>query len=125
MVHEILGQNNGTRDVAVEALINNVTSRFVTDVSMSERMEKWSENLRNEFEAEVQVMIAEKVKSNLREKVEVFEDAIYQRVSEDLTKAQPTFSKDEIARIVQVSLNISVFSKLNYRNNYDRDEIND
>ncbi len=104
MVHEILGQTNGNRDVAVEALINNVTSRFVTDVSMSERMKNWSENLRKEFEAEVQVMIAEKVKSNLHEKVEVFEDAIYQRVSEDLTKVQPTFSKDEITRIVQASL---------------------
>ncbi len=111
MVHDILGQTHGTRDVAVEALINNVTSRFVTDAAMSERMEKWSENLRKEFEAEVQVMIAEKVKSNLREKVEVFEDSIYQRVSEDLTKAQPTFSKDEIARIVQASLIIGVFYK--------------
>jgi hypothetical protein len=113
LVHEILGQTNGNRDIAVEALINNVTSRFVTDVSMSERMKNWSENLRKEFEAEVQVMIAEKVKSNLHEKVEVFEDAIYQRVSEDLTKAQPTFSKDEISRIVQASLIITVFCKLN------------
>lgn len=83
-------------------MINEITSNFVTDAAMKDRMEKWSDNLRREFEQEVQVMVAEKVRENFREKADTFEDAVYQRVSEDLTKVQPAFSKEEIARIVQV-----------------------
>ena len=44
--------------------------------------------------------------NNLREKVDTFEEIVYKRVSEDLTKAQTTFSRDEISRIVQVNNNM-------------------
>jgi hypothetical protein len=41
--------------------------------------------------------------SNLQEKADTFEEIVYKRVSEDLTKSQTSFSKDEITRIVQVN----------------------
>ena len=103
MFHELLSHRNGSvGNAKIETLIKEITSNFVTDAAMKDRMEKWSENLRQEFEQEVQVMVTEKIRENFREKVETFEDAVYQRVSEDLTKVKPAFSKEEIARIVQV-----------------------
>ena len=38
-----------------------MTSRFVTDVELKERMQIWRQKLGKEFEQEVQVMVAEKV----------------------------------------------------------------
>ena len=62
LVHDILTQtNDSSRDAQITTLIDQMTSRFVTDVDLKERMEIWRQKLGKEFEQEVQVMVAEKV----------------------------------------------------------------
>ena len=62
LVHSILSQtNDSSRDAKISNLIDQMTSRFVTDVDLKERMEIWRQKLGKEFEQEVQVIVTEKV----------------------------------------------------------------
>jgi len=50
-------------------------------------------------------LIVKNFESNLLNQVETFEDAIYRRISDDISmKVQPQFSRDDVAKIVQEAL---------------------
>jgi hypothetical protein len=73
MVTEILSQtNDSSRDAKITSLINEMTSRFVSDADLKERMEIWRQKLGEEFEQEVQVMVAEKVQVKKMTKIHSF-----------------------------------------------------
>ena len=78
LVHDILTQtNDSSRDAQISTLIDQMTSRFVTDVDLKERMEIWRQKLGKEFEQEVQVMVAEKVQVKFSFKFQYGDDLMF------------------------------------------------
>ena len=89
----MLGHRNGS------TLIEDLESKFVTVAEAKIKLEKWSNDLKADLDEKFKTVIDVNIREN-------FISEIFHRISDDLEKLgsnkEPSFSKEEISKLVQV-----------------------